>query len=599
MARWPQALREWARKREAEVDAVGLSPQRAALLEARVPFHLAFRAACRLSIALSGDGRTALRRTAVVASAAWDVAEAVRLRRDPRLRVSRRLASDLADVAAWSAVSERAYPVVPTVGVPLVTETALRYQWAAAPLLLAHLAVAAGARKLAHKPLQPTNLGHLALALLFGMGLRRVERAGAERVRGSFDAEIRAAETTALIAGQYQVARNSYVVDGERLNPHDVLSGIRLHFPAARDRSTALHDFTWGGRKRALETLASEKAVQLDTALRAWKRDTNCRRSAVADQVLDPALPEGDGMTLLSGDQVGRLAEALDTLDLRGAAAVRVVEATRPGARVVLEVNGARVVLAPDPPRTTVLRADPAPVAILEGGILWALLEATEAADAAPLWSVLPGIAAFSGLAAWARRALCERGEAAHEAIVSLSAGAALVQAAAVHAAIRGAPDRVDGSQRFPMQTALNAPTVLAGFCWPSLSTAAKWRTAAGFGALLALGVALLERPRWRADLVRNGVWLPALFATSLAYAEAGSREAERARAEVQRLQAEAADAAVQRGERREWERIRTACAEALEWVDCVGPSARAAVEQRLQDLYRLAEERLGGNERD
>lgn len=42
--------------------------------------------------------------------------------------------------------------------------------------------------------------------------------------------------------------------------------------------------------------------MQLDTALRAWKR--NQLQPAVADQVLDPPLPEGHGMTLLSGDQV-------------------------------------------------------------------------------------------------------------------------------------------------------------------------------------------------------------------------------------------------------------------------------------------------------
>lgn len=539
------------------------------------------------------EGRTKRRQVAVAACAAWDVAEAIRLRRDPGLRLGPRLVADVADVAAWSAACGRAYSVVPIVGIPLITETALRYHWAAAPIVLAHLVAVAGARRLAHKPVQLTSLGHQVLALLFGMGLRRVERTGVERVRATFETERRAAETSAVIAGKYRMARSTYLVGGEWLNPHDVLSGIRLHFFSARDQASALQELTWGGRKRALEALATEQAVQFDTALRAWKQDRNRRRSALADQVLDPDLPEGDGMALLSGEQVIGLGRALDGLDVRGTPSVRVLEATRPGARVVLDVDGVRLLLAPDPTRLVVVRPDPTPVAILEGGVLWGLLEATDGADAAPLWSVLPGTMAFGALAVWSRTTLRQRGEAAYPSLLSLSAGAALAQAVVVHAGIRGQPDRPDGTQRTPMQTALNAWAVLAGLCWPSLDAAARRRTAVTFAVLAAIGVALLEPPRWRRDLFRNSLWLPALFASSLAYSVAGHRETRRARTELHARQEEEADAAADRGEHAEWERIRLACAEALASLHAVSPPARPAVERRLRDLHRLAEEHL------
>lgn len=593
MERWAARLHRWARVREAEVDAIGFSPKRALLLEARVPFHLAFRGACRIWIAMEPEGRTKRRQAAVAACAAWDFAEAACLRRDPSLRLGWRLLADLADVAAWSAACGRAYPVVPIVGVPLITETALRYHWAAAPIVLAHLAAVGCARRLAHKPLQPTNLAHQVLALLFGLGLRRVERTGAERVGATFEAERRAAETAAVIAGQYKVARSTYPVDGEPLNPHDVLSGIRLHFVSAREQPSALHDLTWGGRKGTLEALATEQAVQLDTALRAWKRDMNRRRSTLSSQVLDPTVAQGDGMTLLSGAQVARLGRALEALDLRGTVMVRVLEATRPGARVVLEVNGVRLVLSTDPPGLVMVRADPTPVAILEGGVLWALLEATDAADAVPLWSVVPGMVAFGGLAIWSRKALRERGEAAYPSMLSLSSLAALTQAIVVHAAIRGEPDRPDGTQRTPMQTALNASAVLAGLCWPSLDARSRRRTVVHFAVLGTIGVALLQPPRWRRDLIRNSFWLPALFVPSLAYAVAGYREVQRARAELHLRQAQQADAAARRGEQAEWERIRLACTEALASIDCVSSLARPAVERRLRALHHLAEERL------
>ena len=590
-------LREWARAREAEVDAVGFSPQRRLLLQARVPFHMAFRGACRLSIWLEPARRPVLRRVAVAACATWDLLEVTSLRRDPRLRLGTRLAADLADTATWSAFSGRAYSVVPIIGVPLVTETALRYRWAGAPLPIAHLLAAGAARRLAHKPVEPMRLGPQVLAFFFGLGLRRVERGGAQRVRASFEAELRAAETTAAIAGQYRVARSTYVLYGEPINPHDVLSGIRLHFPSARDQPSALHELTWGGRKGALEALAAERAVQLDTALRAWRRDTNVTRSALSAQVLDPTLPEGHGMALLSGEQVARLGEVLEALDVRGAFAVEVVEAARPGARVVLVVNGRRVVVPPDPPRLVVVRADPTPVAMLEGGVLYALLEATDAADAAPLWSVLPGIAAFGGVAAWSRRALRARGAAAHESMISLSAMAALAQALFVHAAVRGQPDRPDGTQRTPMQVALSAPTLLVGFCWASLGPGSRWRAGVAFAILSAIGIALLEPPRWRLDLLRNALWLPALFLPSFAYGAGGEREAHRARAELTALQTRAADEAARQGERSEWERVRVACEEGLASLDSVSPSARPAIARRLEDLHCLAEEQLNANE--
>lgn len=585
-----------ASSRERRDERPGTNPwesQRSLLLRARVPFHLAFRGACRLRVAIEAEGRTSRRQAAVAASLAWDVVEAVRLARDLRLRLGPRLLADVADVAGWSAIRGRAHSVSPIVGVPLVTETALRHQWRAVPLVFAHLLTVSTARRLRNKPLRPADLGHQVVGLLFGLGLRRVERAGAERVWATFEAERQAAETTAAIAGHYQVARNTYLVGGEPLNPHDVLSGVRLHFPAARDEPSALHEFTWGGRKSALEALAAEQAVQLDTALRAWRRDTNCRRSALADQVLDPLLPEGEGMSLLSGEQVVELGRALDDLDLRGALAVRVAEATRPGARVVLVINGTRVVLPPDPLPTVELRADPTPVAILEGGVMWALLEATDAADAAPLWSVLPGVGAYAALAIWSRRVLRERGEAAHEAVLLLSALAALTQAVAVHAGIRGRPNRPDGTQRLPMQTALNAPAMAAGFCWPSLSPRARRRTALAFGALGVLGLAMLEPPRWRIDLLGNTIWLPAVFLPAVAYSAGGQQYAQRAQDDLYARHAKAVDDALRRGERDEWARIAEACTQALACIDSVNPWARAAVEERLRDLHRLAEENL------
>jgi hypothetical protein len=144
------------------------------------------------------------------------------------------------------------------------------------------------------------------------------------------------------------------------------------------------------------------------------------------------------------------------------------------------------------------------------------------------------------------------------------------------------------------MQVALIAPSVVAGFCWPSLDRHARRRTAALFAALAAVGVALLEPPRWRRDLAVNALWLPAAFLPALAYRLGSDTDAEQARADGQARQAHAADVAARHGELGEWDQIRQACTEALASADSIGPSARPTVERRLRDLHRLAEEHLG-----
>ncbi len=141
------------------------------------------------------------------------------------------------------------------------------------------------------------------------------------------------------------------------------------------------------------------------------------------------------------------------------------------------------------------------------------------------------------------------------------------------------------------MQAALNAPAVVAGFCWPTLDASARRRTARTFAGLAVLGVVMLEPPRWRWDLVRNSLWLPALFLSARAYGLGGHRDVRRARSELHLRQCQVADEAACRGEREEWERIDAACREALASVHCVSPAVRPLVERRLRDLKHLAEE--------
>jgi hypothetical protein len=215
----------------------------------------------------------------------------------------------------------------------------------------------------------------------------------------------------------------------------------------------------------------------------------------------------------------------------------------QPGPEPGCDVGKGTLVLPADPTELRVTRGDPTPVAPLAGGVLWALLEATEVADSAPLWSVVPGMVAFGALAAWSTRVLKERGEGAHGQIIRIAFLAALVQPSVVHAAVRGSPNRPDGSQRCPIQVAFSAPAVIAGFCGPSLNRRARTGTALVFGAVLACGLALLEPPRWRRDLALNFLWNLAAFFPAVAHRAATDRDAKRTLGELHERVVDAAEA--------------------------------------------------------
>lgn len=593
--RWLRHVRHWAIEREREVlHPVGFSPERSLLLRTRVPFHLVLRLTARVCVAGIAPPKHRRRWYAATAtSLAWDVLEAVKLSRNPGMRLGSRLVADLVDIAAWSSASPEGYASSPIVGAPLLTEATLRYSWLGVPLLAPHVVGVAAARRLAGKRVRPANLGNLLVAVGGGVGLRSVETARVQRIREDFDVERSSAETTARIAGRYRLTQQTYTVDGRVLKPHDRLSGLRLHFLRARsEHESVLHQMLWGGRKGALRELASSRALQLDTVLRAWKTDTNEKRTALADQVNDPGLPEEHGMTLISGNQSQALGRLLDLSRLRGDWQIIVVEATRPGARVVLDVAGKTLVLPPDPTNLLVTRGDPTPVAPLVGGVLWALLDSTEAANDVALWSVLPGAVAFGALADWSSDQIRERGEAAHGQIIRASFMAALLQATIVHLGIRGSPSRPDGSQRTPIQVALCAPAMIGGFCLPSLSPLERAKTALAFGAVLACGLAMLETPRWRRNLVMNFTWNATGFVLSLAYRLATEGDAERTLRELRGRIVEAAELAANEGEQLEWSLIEQACAEGLGDIDSVDPSYRETVEGDLRLLRQLAEER-------
>ena len=113
-------------------------------------------------------------------------------------------------------------------------------------------------------------------------------------------------------------------------------------------RGSALWRLADGWKAQLSESTAAE-ATYLQVALLEWERAHN--RHPDLTTLVEVHVPEGEGTTLLSGPQVGRLRDALDGLDLRGQVDVGRSSAVEhvPGTALGLCVGEHQITVPSDP----------------------------------------------------------------------------------------------------------------------------------------------------------------------------------------------------------------------------------------------------------
>jgi hypothetical protein len=439
-----------------------------------------------------------------------DAFQGWRLRDGDRVRTAERAVADLADLAVLQQSSSWPTGVAPVTAAPLVGELAALYGWPAASLPLAEFVALFAVAKLMRRPFSPAVHVTQVAALVGGLGLRKFERERALKLRAELEGEIEQHRFELRREGVHRVVRARYRHNGLHWEtPHDAITGLRGFFPDREqlDSQSPLAVVLAGRKGIVHANVVSAKTRDLFSALEELRNDLNAEanRSHPADQLLRFAVPEGiDNLVTISSGQFHELAEYLNARDpggrprFTGLTSVEVTEDVRPGKRIVLRINGKRVILPADPSIVSRFDWTDPTAAALAIGIVWTLADATHAFHKVEARWVLPGAASFAAAAIWANQIIRQRGERAHYSIALASLLPAAVHTVSVIRGLEGRTTRPDSSPCLPIEIATKATALALGFTMRSLTTRQRLVVCTGSAALTVAGVLSSHSKSWR-----------------------------------------------------------------------------------------------------
>lgn len=372
--------------------------------------------------------------------------------------------------------------------IPTLIELSYRggLRWAA-PVSAAQILACTALRSVAGRA---PNLSVYLFQASAAIGADRL--ASLERARRRGDVALAAVRAEEAVASGYRAGRYAAATevvgtdeDGHPVIPHDRITPIAnyLHMTslvAPQDSGSALSAIGPRQQKAYLRGLSTG----LLDALMVWRTEANQRRPRLADQLSEPRLDFAKGDWLLTPMQQSALFEQLDALALRGGAlAVSVASSGIYGSRMVLLVNGNRLVVPADllafrTTATNLMQAAPG------AGVLWALLEMLPSQNGLPF--PVGGLCALPA-AVWAGWAQVSRDDEVTEA--SYLRRALLV--AAAHTVICAmvvrncCAERPDGHA--PYSLSLFTPATMIGGAWSRLGGVER---VLAVGALMSIAVA-------------------------------------------------------------------------------------------------------------
>ncbi len=422
-----------------------------------------------------------------IASAVFDIVFTRILSRTSRTAVLPRLVVDTVDTCAWSLATDGPYDASVLTGAPLSIEAGLYYgiHGVATPAFGA-LATAL-VRRLRHRQAGVGAFSWQFLAWMGGMAAARY----AKRWSKATEARL-AAKTSAQVAQAHHAGRASIAMGGDSVL--DALFPL-LNLLEAGGEVVAIADqlHEW---KNALAS-ASGRASFLKEALDGYAVTRNTRPELLCDLTIN--LPEGETTALLTASQVEALYESLDALGLSGPVDVSLLAYSNqapPGGELRMLVSGEEVFIPADedlPP----LPVDLAPFAALFGAV-WVLGPALRPWGSVPLSACLPAAGAFAVLGVYGLL-----NEATADELLRPTAVLASVSMLLLGWAGSSQPISPEGIQRFPSNSALVAPALIAALCLDNLSRRERALLAAGTGLCVTAGVFLGTRPvRWSHLLV-------------------------------------------------------------------------------------------------
>lgn len=602
---WSSLKAALQRRAHLVVDPLSLGRGESDLIRrARVILHLTLRPPARwFAVVGASDGLRArrLNLARAVIGTAWDVIEARRLQWNPRTRTLQRAAVDLVDVAVGLRSTQAHSGLSPIVGAPLIVEDALLYGAPAAALPAAHLIAGAIAER--RSPSSRVFARYLTqfAALVGGLGLRKFEQERARELQQELDREFSRRANLERRLGRYHVATAIYRDDGgARESAFDVLGDIRVRIARERIQHGSPLWQIQGGRKAELwnQATATGETVDLRTAFIEIKNvlNTDPARSNPADQLYTPNFLDADvGMVVLTAAQQRALHDFFVRTDRenfrRGTVTVAVVEADRPGHRVVLSIDGAQLVLPADRRDLGRLRwADPTPAALALAAV-WAAGDGTKVFHDVGVKHAAPGFLGFTIGTVWATRRIRQRGRNAHAEVALAAAGVGMVHLLSVTSGLRGRRVRPDGNPSFPGEIASKGPAIALGFLFDSLLPTERRPAVLPHLALASLGILMAPKPRHWGNVVLGQSWNVLGFLAARRYRRMTEESSQELAAEYAALHEAFGESTRAAAEREEWLLVTRAVEQCQELLaDDPDPQ----LHQELHDLREFALARSG-----
>lgn len=542
-----------------------------------------------------GAAKTGAWRAAATASAAVDVAKARWLVRDQRFALGGRLALDAADLALWciaarddTDTSEDA--VIP--GVALAAEAGARLGAAGFVVPAVNACVAACVRRRRGHDLRLEQFTWQLMGVAGGAVLTRFARRRRAALEREHDRDLPAMLQTAQLAGLHDVVMiNEGAIDV--LQRATAL--VDLGGPAGRRRDFA------GAFKADIADAVRAHATYLRDALMVWQTRHNFQpdlhRAVIVE--LDPQA----GTILLTSEQVQRLHDTLDAMDLSGRVAIAPVDATeaaRPYGHRNLMVNEA-VIALPSAVAERTWRFDAIPTAFLMN-ICWLLQPTSRQREAVPWSATALPLAMSVGATVWSARRADRDGAASPRLALGLSFASTLTYTIASNLTMRqpyGADaSAAEASSRFPWTLALQGYELVRSIVAADLDGPQRSLAAAASVAIVATGWLLAPDPRSARSLAAELQWVAATVIGARHLRHAIRDQADELAASVSADDDRATLAAYRRGRARALATIEAAVTDAtrnLEAAQHLDAELRAEAERRLNAARALLAPRIDG----
>ncbi len=516
----------------------------AGLLSQRARVSTSFRLTTRLFAATSGlvtGRRRGLQGAAAAVSAIGDIGLGRLLDRDHRFHFGARLAADAIDTALWSLAYPDGYDAAVLNGVPLAVEAGIRLDLLraiAVPTVSA--ATTLVIRKLSHRPFRLAPFWWQVAGLGAGAGIGAYNTRRLRDIEARSAQEMEAAEQSAWLAGQNDVAMGANSIIDELCHASNP-----LRVSPTPDGSASIGQILaeW---KANLATTTADKAVYLKTALQQWQNQNNLHPDLASLVQFD--LLEGDGTLVLNGAQAAELAAELDVVQPVGRVAV--ILASDPRSRdfdapIRLVVGDVEVILQ-NRGSHRLRPLDPGPGTLLMTAV-WFASSALHGGGSVPLRRVLPQTVAAVLAAGWATWRVGQVGETAHPEILAAQIGLATLHTLMASRVVR-VPFASEGIRRFPATDGLYGLLILTSTFWDDLNLDQRRMLAGAVAGVSLLGLLITPRPRSHLHWCVEMAWPLLAFTSSRGFRAALNEDADILRAHLDALTSERTKAAYRKG---------------------------------------------------